>query len=90
MVFGTPTTGIPFCESWWAMREAAVAADGDEHVEPEPPEVLDDQVRTRRGTPPAGERSCTGRLNGLPRLVVPRIVPPWATMPGDPLRRERG
>ena len=75
IVFGTPTTGSPCCESAWAMR-----------IEPSPPMAISASmprrwklvttsgVRSTMVTSPEG--SFSGQRSGLPLLVAPRMLPP--------------
>ena len=78
MVFGTPTIGMPCLTKLMRDAERAVSADDDERVETELVEILDD---ARRVVDFAVAAVSTGYANGLPRLVVPRMVPPRRRMP---------
>ena len=66
-------------------RQRAVAADHDERVEAHLVEHLDEAS----GVVAVPSDVAIGYANGLPRLVVPRIVPPRRRMPRDVPRRER-
>ena len=81
IVLGTPTRRSPA-----SCRRLAIV------IEPSPPTVIEgvDAVRPRTAPTSSSVRStsihvpsgcCTGYAVGLPRLVVPMIVPPWWTMP---------
>ena len=78
MVLGTPTSGMPRLVELVGDRERAVAADHDQRVELQLVEHLDARARNSRACRRA---SRSGYANGLPRLVVPRIVPPMPRMP---------
>lgn len=80
IVFGTPITRSPASDRWLPMVS-----------EPSPPMVMSASmpccsnsanssgVRSTSTQLPSG--CCTGYAVGLPRLVVPMMVPPWWTMP---------
>ena len=78
IVLGTPTIGMPRHAELVGDGERAVAADDDERVEPHLVEHLDDAVGVVAACRPT---SRSDAANGLPRLIVPRIVPPSRRMP---------
>ncbi len=78
MVFGTPTTGIPFCENLSAMARLPSPPTATRTSNPSRRKFSTTTLDSSRNSPGAPG---TGRRNGSPRLVVPRMVPPCGTIP---------
>jgi hypothetical protein len=80
IVFGTPMTGTPFSASWWPSVRLPSPPTATRTSKPSRLKFSTTRSETSWNSIwPA--RFFTGSRNGSPRLVVPRIVPPCATMP---------